>query len=93
MKRIGNLWASVTSFGNLLGAAEAASAGKRKRPDVAAFLLDMEWELLALQRQPDAVYLTNSKTKSMGVAIEYPELLTTCITKVLDPPVSTNGTY
>jgi retron-type reverse transcriptase len=51
VKRIGNLWQQVTSFGNLLGAAEAASAGKRKRPDVAAFLLGMEWELLALQRE------------------------------------------
>jgi len=51
MKRIGNLWTQVTSFGNLLGAAEAAAAGKRKRPDVAAFLLGMEWELLELQRE------------------------------------------
>jgi hypothetical protein len=51
MKRIGNLWPQVTSFGNLLGAAEAAAKGKRKRPDVAAFLLGMEWELLALQRE------------------------------------------
>ena len=51
MKRIGNLWPQVTSFSNLLGAAEAAAAGKRKRPDVAAFLLNMEWELLALQRE------------------------------------------
>jgi RNA-directed DNA polymerase len=51
MKRIGNLWAQVTSFGNLLSAAQAAAAGKRKRPDVAGFLLGMEWELLALQRE------------------------------------------
>lgn len=35
MKRAGNLWPELTSFGNLLAAAEAASAGKRRRPDVA----------------------------------------------------------
>jgi hypothetical protein len=37
MRRVGNLWGELTSFGNLLGAAEAAeaaAAGKRKRPDV-----------------------------------------------------------
>ncbi len=51
MKRIGNLWPQVTSFANLLRAAEAAAAGKRKRPDVAAFLLNLEWELLALRRE------------------------------------------
>ena len=51
VKRIGDLWPRVTSFSNLLGAAEAAAAGKRKRPDVAAFLLGMEWELLALQKE------------------------------------------
>ena len=51
MKRIGNLWPQLTSFGNLLGAADAAAAGKSKRPDVAAFLLNMEWELLSLQRE------------------------------------------
>jgi retron-type reverse transcriptase len=51
MKRIGNLWPEVTSFENLLAAALAASAGKRKRPDVAAFLLGLEPELLELRRQ------------------------------------------
>ena len=54
MKRIGNLWPQVTSFSNLLGAAEAAAAGKRKRPDVAAFLLGMEWELLTHMGQSPA---------------------------------------
>jgi hypothetical protein len=51
MKRIGNLWPQVTSFANLLVAAEAAAAGKRKRPDVAAFLFRLEPELLALRRE------------------------------------------
>ncbi|MBI1791857.1 MAG: group II intron reverse transcriptase domain-containing protein [Acidobacteria bacterium] len=51
MKRVGNLWPDLTSFANLLGAAEAAAAGKRKRPDVAAFLMNLEPELMKLQRE------------------------------------------
>ncbi len=51
MKRIGNLWPELTSFANLLGAAEAAAVGKRRRPDVAAFLLDLEPNLCALRRE------------------------------------------
>src|SRR5271157_330956 len=51
MKRIGNLWEELTSFANLLTAARRAAAGKRTRPDVAVFLLDLEWELLRLQRE------------------------------------------
>ena len=44
-------------------------------------------------RRSGIAYFTNSRTKSIGVAMEYPELLATRMTKVLDPPVSTNGTY
>ena len=51
MKRVGRLWPELTSFANLLAAAEAAAAGKRKRPDVAAFLIDLEPELLRLRRE------------------------------------------
>ena len=32
MKRIGNLWPQITSFENLLGAAEAAAAGQEEAP-------------------------------------------------------------
>jgi RNA-directed DNA polymerase len=51
MRRTGDLWAGLTSFENLLAAAEAAAMGKRSRPDVAAFLLGMETEILLLQRE------------------------------------------
>ena len=51
MKRTGRLWPELTSFPHLLRAAEAAAAGKRKRPDVAAFLLNLEPELVRLQRE------------------------------------------
>lgn len=51
MKRVGNLWPALTSFSNLLRAAEAAAAGKRRRPDVAGFLLNLEPNLAALRRE------------------------------------------
>ena len=51
MKRIGKLWDGLTSFPNLLSAARRAAAGKRKRPDVAAFLHELEWEIVHLQKE------------------------------------------
>src|SRR5580658_9599110 len=51
MKRTGNLWPSITSFENLVAAARVAAAGKRRRPDVAAFNLNLEGELLQLRRE------------------------------------------
>lgn len=51
MKRVGDLWGRVVSFENLLGAARDAARGKRSRPDVAWFLLNLEPELLNLQRE------------------------------------------
>jgi retron-type reverse transcriptase len=51
MKRVGGLWEELTGFANLLAAEEAAAAGKRKRPDVAAFRMNLEPELLRLRRE------------------------------------------
>ncbi len=51
VRRIGGLWPEVTSFENLMHAARAAAAGKKKRPDVAAFLLRLEPELVQLRRE------------------------------------------
>jgi retron-type reverse transcriptase len=45
-----NLWPHITSFENLFGAFRRARAGKRLRPDVAAFECDLESNLLGLQR-------------------------------------------
>jgi retron-type reverse transcriptase len=50
MKRLGGLWERVISFDNLLRAFRKARRGKRRRPPVAAFELNLETELLALQR-------------------------------------------
>lgn len=46
---MGTLFARITAFANLLDAARFASRGKRGRPNVAAFSLNMEEELHGLQ--------------------------------------------
>lgn len=51
MKRAGALWEPVTGFGNLLCAYHKARLGKRGRADVAAFALELEPALFALQRE------------------------------------------
>jgi retron-type reverse transcriptase len=51
MKRVGGLWETVVSFANLHEAVRRASLGKRKRPDVAAFLMNVESELVSLRHE------------------------------------------
>jgi retron-type reverse transcriptase len=51
VKRIGNLWDALLSWENLYEAARRAALGKRKRPDVAAFLFNLEPEVIALRRE------------------------------------------
>ena len=50
MKRLGDLWRQVVGFDNLLRAFRKARRGKRRRPPVAGFELNLEKELLVLQR-------------------------------------------
>ncbi len=45
------LWPELTSLLNLFEAVRRAAAGKKSRPDVAAFLANLEPELYRLQRQ------------------------------------------
>ncbi|MDX1982410.1 MAG: reverse transcriptase/maturase family protein [Bryobacteraceae bacterium] len=51
MKRVGGLWPQIVSFENLLAAAHAAAKGKRRRPDVAKFLMNLEPELHKLREE------------------------------------------
>jgi hypothetical protein len=51
MKRIGNLWPQLSSWENLTESAHAAARGKRKRPDVARFLHELEPNFCRLQRE------------------------------------------
>ena len=50
MKRVGRLFERAVSYENLYGAVHDAARGKRSRPDVAAFLLDLEREVPRLRR-------------------------------------------
>jgi retron-type reverse transcriptase len=50
MKRLDGIWETVTSFANLLQAYRNARRGKRTKPGVAEFGLNLERELLALRR-------------------------------------------
>ena len=61
MKRVGGLWPELTSFAKLLAAAEAAAAGKRKRPDVAAFRMNLEPELMRLAQPGKIDEVRNAK--------------------------------
>ena len=51
MKRYGNLWDMMISFESLLLAAHAAARGKRFKPGVARFVLDLERQLLLLHEE------------------------------------------
>jgi len=58
MKRAGNLFESVASFTNLYEAVFKAAKGKKDRGEVALFLMDMEKEILSLQKD----FLDNNYT-------------------------------
>jgi len=61
MKRVGALWPEVTSFANLYEGYCKARKGKRGRPQVADFSLNLETELFALQASlTDGSYLPGS---------------------------------
>ena len=51
MHRIGHIWEQVVSLDNLYTAYCKARKGKRRRPDVARFSLDLEQNLLTLQQE------------------------------------------
>ncbi|MDE0283616.1 MAG: reverse transcriptase/maturase family protein [Gammaproteobacteria bacterium] len=51
MRRIGGVWGQVVAMDNLHTAYGKARQGKRRRPDVAQFSLDLESNLLTLQRE------------------------------------------
>jgi RNA-directed DNA polymerase len=51
MRRVGHLFERIADFHALREAARRAAAGRRHKPDVAAFLFDEERELLLLQRE------------------------------------------
>jgi len=95
MKRVGNLWPELISFPNLLRAAQRAAAGKRSRPDVAAFLLELEPQLARLQREIESGSYTPGPYRSFRVRDPKPRLISAApfrdrvvhhaLTQVLEP--------
>ena len=95
MKRIGNLWPSLATFGNLLSAALSAAARKRSRPDVAAFFLSLESNLIALCEQLNAgIYrpgpyhtfqIRDPKPRRISAAPFRDRVVHHALTRVLEP--------
>jgi retron-type reverse transcriptase len=95
MKRVGNLWPEVTSWWNLLDAALAAARGKRSRPDVARFLVELEPNVSQLQRElldgsyEPGVYRTfwirDPKPRQISAAAFRDRVVHHALTRVLEP--------
>lgn len=95
MKRAGSLWPRLTSWENLLEAAHAAARGKRKRPDVALFLRDLEPNLCALQRELvqghyrpgpyKAFWIRDPKPRQISAAPFRDRVVHHALTRVLEP--------
>lgn len=95
MKRIGNLWPQLTSWENLAESARAAARGKRKRPDVARFLHELEPNLCRLQRELEegtyrpGVYRTfwihDPKPRQISAAAFRDRVVHHALTRVLEP--------
>lgn len=95
MKRTGNLWPQVTSWENLTEAARAAARGKRKRPDVARFLHELEPNLCKLQRELEegayrpgtyrTFWIRDPKPRQISAAAFRDRVVHHALTRVLEP--------
>ena len=95
MRRIGNLWPELVSWPNLLDSALAAARGKRSRPDVARFLLELEPNVAALQReltggsyQPGeyrTFWIHDPKSRMISAAPFRDRVVHHALTRVLEP--------
>ena len=75
MKRVGGLWPALVSLPHLMESFKKAAAGKRSRPDVARFLLNLEPELLALQRELESGAYRPGAYRSFTVREPKPRLI------------------
>jgi len=99
MRRVGGLWPAIVDTRNLLSAAAAAAAGKRKRPDVASFLLNLEPEVLRLQRELlDGSYrpgpyreflVSDPKARQISAAPFRDRVVHHALTRILEPVFET----
>lgn len=95
MKRTGNLWEQLTSWENLTAAARAAARGKRRRPDVARFLHELESNLCGLQRELEdgsyrhggyrTFWIQDPKPRLISAAPFRDRVVHHALTRVLEP--------
>ena len=95
VKRAGGLWGTLTSWANLSLALQRAAAGKRGRPDVAAFLLEWEPRLVQLKRELIAHAYTPGPYRTFPIREPKPRLISAApfrdrvvhhaLTQVLEP--------
>ncbi len=95
MRRTGNLWTQVTSWENLMEAARTAARGKRKRPDVARFLHEVENNLCRLQRELEdgsyrpggyrTYWIYDPKPRQISAARFRDRVVHHALTRVLEP--------
>ena len=75
MKRAGGLFQRVSEWDALLAAARRAARGKRHRPEVAAFLFDLEDRLLSLQSRLRAGTWTPSPCRTLAIREPKPRVI------------------
>lgn len=95
MQRIGNLFPEFCSFSNLLSAYRKAHRGTRKNAENAAFFINMEKELLALQEElrsgtwrPQPYYffdIWDPKHRTIAVAAFRDRVVHHALVNVLEP--------
>ena len=75
MKRAGNLWPELTSFGNLVKAMKKAARGKRHLPNVAAFLFDQERNLCDLHDELGSKTYQPGPYRTFTIVVPKPRLI------------------
>ena len=95
MIRVGGLWEKITTFENILAAARAAAEGKKKRPDVARFLMNLEPEVHRLRRDLMAgtyepggyrtFWVYEPKPRQISAAAFRDRVVHHALTRVLEP--------
>ena len=75
MKRIGNLWTKIVSFGNLFIAAKKAQKAKRYRDNVLEFNYNLEGNLFKLQAQLKAKTYQPGKYRTFMIYDPKPRLI------------------
>jgi retron-type reverse transcriptase len=103
MKRLGRIWPEVVSFDNLLAAYRKARKGKQSVPAVTEFALNLEGELLTLQRElTDQVYrpgryrlftIYDRKKRQIAAAPFRDRVVHHAILNVIEPPLDRRFIY